>query len=75
MKPNAEQIIKTIDSIARQHYREGQADQTDRLAYQVGLLNAKVRELVGLLNGVIDDMDAILADYDKKKTVHLERVK
>lgn len=74
MKPNAEQIIKTIDDIARQHYREGQADQTDRLAYQVGLLQGKVRELVGILNGVMDDMDAILADHDRKKT-HLERVK
>jgi hypothetical protein len=74
MKPNAETIISTIDSIARQHYREGVADQTDRLAYQVGLLNAKVRELVGVLNAAMEEVDSILAEYDKKK-VHLERVK
>lgn len=71
---NADHIIKTIDDIARTHYREGEADTSDRLAYQVGLLQGKIRELATLMNNALEEIDEILADHDRKK-VHLERVK
>ncbi|NBS71377.1 hypothetical protein EBT31_21070 [bacterium] len=69
---NAEHIIKTIDDMARTHYRDGET--ADRLAYQVGLLQGKIRELANLMNSSIQELDEILADHDKKK-LYLVRVK
>ena len=71
---NPEHIIKTIDDMARTHYRQGEADRTDRLAYQVGLLNGKIRELAQLLNSALQEIDEIIAEHEKKKA-YLERVK
>lgn len=73
MKVDAQQIIETAEALARQHY-PSPAEQIERLAWHVGLLNGRIRELAGIINECADEIDAILADYDKKK-VHLERVK
>jgi len=42
---NADQIIDALASIAEKNYREGDADRADRLAYHVGLLQSKIREI------------------------------
>ena len=47
-KINAQELIDAIDSIARKNYRDGET--VDRLAYHVGLLNGKLRELVQIIN-------------------------
>lgn len=56
MQINAEHIINSIDHIARTHYREGDADRADRLAYQVGLLQGKVRELCQVYQNAQDEI-------------------
>ena len=50
MKYNADDMIKAAEEIAHQHYREPGKDDQFRLAYQVGMLNGKIRELCQLLN-------------------------
>jgi hypothetical protein len=40
---NPEYIINSIKQISEIHYRAGEAE--DRLAYRVGMLEAKIREL------------------------------
>lgn len=40
---NPEYIIHTIAQTSAIHYRDG--DRADRLAYQVGMLEAKIREI------------------------------
>lgn len=50
MKYNAEYMIESAEQIARQLYREPGIDDQFRLAYQVGMLNGKIRELCHLLN-------------------------
>ena len=57
MKIDPEFIIKSIDDAAHQHYREGLADQADRLAWQVGALAAKIRELSALLQYTVDQLN------------------
>lgn len=69
---DAEHIIQTVDEIARQHYRDGES--ADRLAYQVGMLESKIRELARRINVALQQIDDILAEHERKKT-HLERVK
>lgn len=46
----ADQIIENIKKMSEIHYREGQADARDRLAYRVGLLEGKVIELLTQLD-------------------------
>lgn len=54
MKYDSNYIIASAEQIARQHYREPGVDDQFRLAYQVGLLNGKIRELCQLLNNSND---------------------
>lgn len=53
---NAEHIIIAVDQIAKTLYREGDADRVDRLAYQVGLLNGKIREICQHYNNAQDEI-------------------
>lgn len=45
---DAQKMIDTAEALAKQMYRDCSAQE--RLAYHVGLLQSKVRELVALLN-------------------------
>lgn len=68
MNINADTIINAIDHSARTLYREGDADRTDRLAYEVGALRGKVRELCALLHNaseLITDLENELIGKDK----------
>lgn len=56
MNFNADTIINAIDHNARTLYREGLPDQTDRLAYEVGALRGKVRELCALLHNAHEEI-------------------
>ena len=56
MQINAEHIINAIDHSARTLYREGEADRTDRLAYQVGALQSKIRELCQIYENAQDEI-------------------
>ena len=60
---NAQELIDTIDSIAKNNYRDGET--ADRLAYQVGLLNSKVRELVNLINQDSQIIAGLLLDLEQ----------
>jgi hypothetical protein len=60
---NAQELIDTIDSIAKNNYRDGET--VDRLAYQVGLLNSKVRELVNLVNQDSQIIAGLLLDLEQ----------
>ena len=63
-KVNAQEIIDATDSIARNLYREG-SHAEDRLAYQVGALSAKVRELVRIVNEQDDLIEDLMNDLKK----------
>ena len=60
-KVNAQEIISLTDELARIRYGDGCYPE-DRLAYQVGILSAKVRELVQIVNGQDDLIDSLTAD-------------
>lgn len=79
MKLDANIIIATSNDLARQHFPD-YTEQMERLAWHVGLLNGRIRELVAIINDKEDtieqikaEIDSILADHDKKR--HLELVK
>ena len=52
-------IIRSIDDAAKQHYRDGDSDQADRLAWQVGALSAKIRELSALLQRTVEQLNEL----------------
>jgi hypothetical protein len=57
MQINPEQIIASIEKSAGIHYAE--ADLADRLAWQVGALTAKIRELSALLQYTVDQLEEL----------------
>jgi hypothetical protein len=57
MQINPEHIINSIEKTAGIHYRE--ADPADRLAWQVGALTAKIRELSALLQYTVDQLEEL----------------
>jgi len=61
MHIDPEFIIRSIDDSAQKHYRNGEADQADRLAWQVGALSAKIRELSALLQYTVDQLNELKA--------------
>ena len=63
-KVNAQEIIDMTDAVARNLYREDSHPE-DRLAYQVGALSAKVRELVRIVNQQDDLIDDLMNDLKK----------
>jgi hypothetical protein len=56
---DSEYIINSIDQIAKQHYRDGEADRSDRLAYQVGLLQSKIREICHAYGNAMNEIKQI----------------
>ena len=56
MQINADNIINAIEHSAHTLYREGEADRTDRLAYQVGALQSKIRELCRICENAQDEI-------------------
>ena len=62
MNINADTIINAIDHSARTLYRDGEADRTDRLAYEVGALRGKVRELCALLHNAHEEIYTLQAE-------------
>ncbi len=60
MQINPEAIIASIEKSAGIHYRDG--DAADRLAWQVGALTAKIRELSALLQYTVDQLEALQKD-------------
>ena len=63
-KVNAQEIIDATDAIARNLYREGSHPE-DRLAYQVGALSVKIRELVRIVNEQDDLIEDLINDVKK----------
>lgn len=57
MQIDADYIIKSIDEIAHVHYRDG--DPADRLAWQVGALNVKIKELCFLLEHSFKELEEL----------------
>ena len=57
MNINPEAIIASIEKSAGIHYAE--ADSADRLAWQVGALTAKIRELSALLQYTVDQLEEL----------------
>jgi len=57
MQINPEHIINSIEKTAGIHYRD--ADAADRLAWQVGALTAKIRELSALLQFTVDQLEEL----------------
>ena len=45
---DAQKMIDTAEQLAKQMYRD--CSDLERLSYQVGLLQSRIRELVALLN-------------------------
>lgn len=54
MQINAEYIINAIDHSARTHYQDGET--VDRLSYQVGMLQGKIRELCQIYENAQDEI-------------------
>jgi len=57
MQINPEHIINSIEKTAGIHYAD--ADAADRLAWQVGALTAKIRELSALLQYTVDQLEEL----------------
>jgi len=57
MQINPEHIINSIEKTAGIHYRD--ANAADRLAWQVGALTAKIRELSALLQYTVDQLEEL----------------
>ena len=54
MQLDPQYIIKSCDNYAKQHFRDD--DDTGRLAYQVGMLQAKIIELCTYLDNAQDEI-------------------
>ena len=61
---NADQLIDSADNLARKMYEN--ADPADRLAYQVGLLQGRIRELCYILNNTTDELRQLQRELDKE---------
>lgn len=57
MQVNPEAIINSIEKSAGILYRDSEA--ADRLAWQVGALTAKIRELSALLQYTVDQLNEL----------------
>lgn len=53
---NPEYIINSIKQTSEIHYRDGQAE--DRLAYRVGMLESKIREICNIMQYQSEDHKA-----------------
>lgn len=53
-------IIRSIEEYSHVHYRDGNA--ADRLAWQVGALAGKIRELSALLQYKVDQLKQLQKD-------------
>jgi len=60
MNVNPDHIINSIDHAARTHYRDG--EQVDRLAYEVGMLRGKIRELCRLMQDMNQEIEQLKLD-------------
>lgn len=58
MQIDPDYIINSIDKSAHTHFREG-SNSADRLAWQVGALSAKIRELSALLQYTVDQLEQL----------------
>lgn len=59
MNINADLIIEAIEQSSRTLYREGESDRSDRLAFEVGALRSKIRELCILLINANDEIHTL----------------
>jgi len=59
MQVNPEAIISSIEKSAGILYRDGET--ADRLAWQVGALTVKIRELSALLQYTVDQLNELQA--------------
>ena len=66
MQLDPQYIIKSCENYAHQHFREG-SDTADRLAYHVGLLNAKVIELCNYIENAQDEIKQLQLDIIQLK--------
>jgi hypothetical protein len=47
---NIEDIIQACEEFSKQHFRDGESDRANRLAFEVGMLRSKMRELASIIN-------------------------
>ncbi len=57
MQIDPDYIINSLDEISRTHYRDG--DPADRLAWQVGALSSKIRELCAQLYIAVNELEQL----------------
>ncbi len=57
MQIDPDYIISSLDQISHTHYRDG--DPADRLAWQVGALSSKIRELCAQLQMTIEELEQL----------------
>jgi hypothetical protein len=62
MNVNPDLIINAIDHAARTHYRDGESDRADRLAYEVGALRGRIRELCRLMQNMHEEIEQLKLD-------------
>lgn len=60
MQIDPDYIIKSLEEISHTHYRDGNA--ADRLAWQVGALSSKIRELCALLHHTVEQLEQVKKD-------------
>lgn len=69
MKISAEDIIKSCDDLARHHYREDGQD-VYRLAYEIGLLRGKIKELCTRIEGSQSEIKQLQLDIMQLERDH-----
>lgn len=56
---NIEYILESIEDFGYQHYRNGEVDRTERLAFEVGLLRSKLREFSFIIDSQSDEIETL----------------
>ena len=63
---NVEHIIQAAEEYSEQHFRDGEIDRTERLAYEVVVLRSKLREFAYLIQQQKDTIETLHEKLQKK---------
>ena len=63
---NVEHIIQAAEEYSEQHFRDGEIDKAERLAYEVEVLRSKLREFAHLIQSQKATIEALQEKLQKK---------
>lgn len=63
---NIEHIIQACEDFSNQHFRDGDADRANRLAFEIGMLRSKLREFASVLNHAKQQIEELKQALEQK---------